>query len=88
MVTDQYKLLAAAPQPGSALSREREERKRIPENSESARNQPPAVERTLDLALEGRIRTRAYELYVQRGRQDGHSERDWFDAEREILSYR
>ena len=37
------------------------------------------------LALEEQIRSRAYELYEQRGREDGHHEEDWLAAEREIL---
>ncbi len=32
------------------------------------------------------IRRRAYELYEQRGRQDGFHEQDWLQAETEILS--
>lgn len=32
------------------------------------------------------VRRRAYELYEQRGRQDGFHEQDWFQAETEILS--
>lgn len=31
-----------------------------------------------------RIRKRAYELYEQRGRQDGFHEQDWKEAENEI----
>jgi Protein of unknown function (DUF2934) len=31
------------------------------------------------------IRRRAYELYEERGRQDGHAEEDWLRAEAEIL---
>jgi hypothetical protein len=34
---------------------------------------------------EEQIRRRAYELYEQRGRQDGFSEQDWLRAESEIL---
>ena len=33
---------------------------------------------------EEQIRTRAYELYEERGREDGHDEEDWFRAEAEI----
>ncbi len=33
---------------------------------------------------EERIRTRAYELYESRGREDGHHEEDWLRAEAEI----
>src|SRR5215467_3085997 len=31
------------------------------------------------------ICTRAYEIYQQRGREDGHDREDWLQAEREIL---
>jgi Protein of unknown function (DUF2934) len=34
--------------------------------------------------LEEQIRARAYELYEERGREDGHHEEDWLTAEREI----
>jgi Protein of unknown function (DUF2934) len=40
----------------------------------------------LTLGLEEQIRARAYELYEQRGRQDGHHEDDWRQAEAEILA--
>jgi DUF2934 family protein len=32
------------------------------------------------------IRQRAYELYELRGRQDGFSEQNWFEAEQELLA--
>ena len=32
------------------------------------------------------IRARAFELYEERGREDGHAEEDWLQAEGEILS--
>ena len=32
------------------------------------------------------IRQRAYELYESRGRQDGFSEQNWFEAEQELLA--
>lgn len=32
------------------------------------------------------VRRRAYELYEQRGRQDGYHEQDWLQAEAELLS--
>lgn len=34
--------------------------------------------------LEGRIRLRAYQLYEQRGRRDGHALDDWLEAEAEL----
>jgi hypothetical protein len=36
--------------------------------------------------LQDQTRTRAYEIYEQRGRQDGFAERDWLEAEAEILA--
>ena len=41
-----------------------------------------------DKPLEERIRSRAYELYVQRGRGDNRAEQDWYDAEEERLANR
>ena len=34
--------------------------------------------------LQERIRIRAYELYEQRGREDGHDIGDWLQAESEL----
>ncbi len=34
--------------------------------------------------IEEQIRARAYELYEQRGREDGHEQEDWLIAEREV----
>ena len=34
--------------------------------------------------LEHQIRERAYELYEERGREDGHDEEDWLRAKEEI----
>lgn len=36
--------------------------------------------------LEQQIRTRAYELYEERGRTDGHDMNDWLRAESEVAS--
>ena len=36
-------------------------------------------------AHQGRVAQRAYELYEQRGRQEGHSLEDWLAAERQLL---
>jgi hypothetical protein len=38
--------------------------------------------------LEGSVRLRAYELYEQRGRDDGHALDDWLQAESEIVRTR
>ena len=35
--------------------------------------------------LEHEIRLRAHQLYVARGREDGHELEDWFRAEEEIM---
>ncbi len=50
-------------------------------SNKPARQLRPSIE-----DLQGRITTRAYELYVQRGWREGCSLEDWLDAEREILS--
>ncbi len=45
----------------------------------------PAKDRLKErLSLEGKIRRRAYELYVQRGNQSGSEIDDWLQAEEEI----
>ena len=38
--------------------------------------------------LEERIRVRAYQLYEQRGKRDGHALDDWFQAEAELTEQR
>ena len=38
--------------------------------------------------LEVEIRRRAYELYEQRGREDGHDAEDWLRAEQEVTRNR
>jgi hypothetical protein len=34
------------------------------------------------------LRTRAYDLYVIRGRQDGRAEQDWYQAESDLRTSR
>ena len=43
-----------------------------------------AESRESTLPLEERIRKRAYELYEQRRRGDGHDVEDWLDAQAEL----
>jgi len=38
--------------------------------------------------VEDQIRRRAYELYEQRGREDGHDVEDWLLAEEEVTQKR
>ena len=45
---------------------------------------PKSDEPTVLIPIEQQIRQRAYELYEQRGRTDGHDLDDWFQAEYEI----
>ena len=40
----------------------------------------------LDSTREQEIRNRAYEIYLQRGRQSGFELEDWLQAEREFTS--
>jgi hypothetical protein len=51
-----------------------------PPSSPIAHLRKPAFE-----DLHARISCLAYELYLQRGRRDGHALEDWLDAEREVL---
>jgi hypothetical protein len=41
-----------------------------------------------NLEIEQQIRDRAYCLYVERGREDGHEIEDWLEAELELLANR
>ena len=36
--------------------------------------------------VEDRIRVRAYEIYEDRGRKDGHALEDWVEAKAQVLS--
>jgi hypothetical protein len=36
--------------------------------------------------IQEEIRVRAFELYEERGRADGYQEKDWYQAEKEILN--
>jgi DUF2934 family protein len=46
---------------------------------------PPAAVVTDSQELEIQIRERAYALYEERGREDGHAVEDWLRAEQEIM---
>jgi len=45
----------------------------------------PATVTSEPQELEHEIRLRAHQLYVARGREDGHELEDWFRAEEEIM---
>lgn len=50
---------------------------------------PKKVVSTIDpQTMEERIRARAYELFEERGREQGHDREDWFCAEQEITGGR
>ncbi|HXE89838.1 MAG TPA: DUF2934 domain-containing protein [Terriglobales bacterium] len=51
----------------------------------SAQSEPGHATSVLN-GLEEEIRQRAYELYVERGYEDGHDTEDWLRAESEVLS--
>ncbi|MGO9432799.1 MAG: DUF2934 domain-containing protein [Terracidiphilus sp.] len=47
----------------------------------------PAVSALIEPeTLEDQIRARAYELYEERGKEDGHDLEDWLRAEAELTS--
>jgi Protein of unknown function (DUF2934) len=43
---------------------------------------------TFSIDAQEQIRRRAFEIYEQRGREDGHDLEDWLQAESEILQQR
>jgi hypothetical protein len=45
-----------------------------------------AEEPVLQPTREQEIRTRAYEIYLQRGTQPGYEVEDWLQAERELIT--
>jgi DUF2934 family protein len=47
----------------------------------------PEVERcSIEIDLQEGLRRRAYELYEQRGKEDGHEVDDWLPAESELTT--
>jgi hypothetical protein len=66
-------------------------------NSDSNQQAPPAgistgargSQKTASISdsapTEEQIAARAYELFIARGGEPGHSEEDWYQAERELL---
>ena len=51
----------------------------------SADASKPESERSLASSREDEIRTRAYEIFLQRGGQPGYELEDWLQAERELV---
>ena len=58
---------------------------KTPKKVPGTKNSPTADGAAPDRILQ-RIQARAYELYEERGRQDGHAEEDWIQAEQEVLT--
>jgi len=56
---------------------------RAPAMTTTIRATNPATESTSD--LQEQTRRRAYELYEQRGRAEGHEIDDWLQAESELI---
>jgi hypothetical protein len=56
----------------------------------STRSSPSSAARTTEstVDLQEQVRRRAYELYEQRGREDGHELDDWLQAESEVVQRR
>jgi DUF2934 family protein len=63
---------------------------RHPDEIEKKQSAPASGwdEPTILIPIEQQIRQRAYELYEQRGRPDGHDLGDWLQSEREIKGTR
>jgi hypothetical protein len=58
---------------------------RLATRDEARREKSEPISTIPDLAIEEKIRLRAYQLYEARGRQDGHDLDDWLQAEAETL---
>jgi hypothetical protein len=57
----------------------------FPMNSNPPKKSPvTAINDPQDFQLEDQIRVRAYELYEERGREDGHELEDWYRAKEQI----
>jgi len=56
------------------------------ENGSQAQSSVPSFVPSSVAGREDEIRRRAYELYEQRGRQEGGAEQDWFRAESEVAT--
>ncbi len=59
-----------------------EERTEMPDSARNRHSKISAHRRSEE--IQEQIRQRAYELYAQRGRQDGHDLDDWLTAESEV----
>ena len=55
-------------------------------DDKDAMKKPPATVTDDPQDLKSQIRQRAFELYQERGREDGHELDDWLLAEEEITS--
>jgi hypothetical protein len=44
------------------------------------------IDSTFSIDPQEQVRRRAFEIYIQRGAQDGHQLDDWLQAEAEIIS--
>ena len=59
--------------------------RRRTDNVLTMRTQEPVTTAAIASAVSDRdVATRAFELYCDRGRQDGHDVDDWLNAEREL----
>ena len=61
---------------------------KVPASVQALMSIPVEAVTDFNAELHERIRARAYELYVQRGKLDGHELEDWLQAESEILGKR
>ena len=55
-------------------------------NDSSERAEAQEQDRSLDLTREEKIRRRAYEIYLERGGEQGHDLEHWLQAERELTA--
>ena len=70
----------ATPKPKATPGRKASSGKTINQKKAEAETQHTYFE-----DLGSRLAKRAYELYIERGQEDGHDIEDWLEAERQIL---
>lgn len=75
--------MAKATKLSDSATTKRRPRKTKPENGNGTKAADQVMEQPSP-ALEEKIRTRAYELYLQRGGTGGSPEQDWLRAKEEI----
>jgi Protein of unknown function (DUF2934) len=71
--------------PSVLVSTHKAPKEEISMQNPTTQKTPKLVHTVAQESREEQIRCRAYELYEERGREDGHDVEDWLRAEAEII---